>query len=133
MLFRVSYGFWGRVLAIDNMDIHHGTFGRVVQIGDMPVNYSFWGRVTSIGDMDIHYGTFGRVVQIGDMPVNYSFWGRVTSIGDMDIHYGTFGRIVKVGRSRASALINDSLSHGQVAALVAILIQEQESNVGFTN
>jgi hypothetical protein len=101
MLFRVSYGFWGRVLAIDNMDIHHGTFGRVVQIGDMPVNYSFWGRVTSIGDMDIHYGTFGR--------------------------------IVKVGRSRASALINDSLSHGQVAALVAILIQEQESNVGFTN
>jgi hypothetical protein len=133
MLFRVSYGFWGRALAIDNLDVHYGRFGRIVQVGEMPVNYNFWGRITAIGDINIHYGRFGRIVQVGEMPVNYNVWGHVTAIGDMDIHYGRFGRIVEIGCSRASALINGRLSHGQVAALVAILVQAEESSVGFTN
>ena len=95
----------------------------------MPVNYGFFGRATSIGDMPVNYGFFGRIVQIGDMPVNYGFFGRATSIGDMNIHYGIFfGRIVEISSSRASTPINGSLSHKQVAALVAIVIQAQESS-----
>jgi len=76
----------------------------------------------------VNYGFF-RATSIGDMPVNYGFFGRATSIGDINIHYGIFfGRIVEISSSRASTPINGSLSHKQVAALVAIVIQAQESS-----
>ena len=100
--------------------VNYGFFGRATSIGDMPVKYGFFGY------MPVKYGFSGRIVQIGDMPVNYGIFGRATSIGDINIHYGIFfGRIVGISSSRASTPINGSLSHKQVAALVAIVIQWQ--------